>query len=198
MPIHIKGSGGLIEAPEINVGSDGLITATASAKKTTLKLSSAHDADFIPGNIVKNKTIFGLTGDYMGVLFKTCVVKTGTQTQYITLPEDVTAGMNGIVAISVTSPDRNSGTPGFFTCGIYVAKHLSETIGGTVMRCYLRDGTYTSGSNMAVQMSEDEITLSKDENGACRFEIGQMYYSGTTFQLKTYADTDYTITVIGF
>lgn len=58
-------------APRISVNSSGLITASvlnqngymsAGNKVSNLSLSSAHDSDFVPGNIKKGVNIFGVTG----------------------------------------------------------------------------------------------------------------------------------------
>lgn len=69
MPILIKGSGGAQKAPTINVSSSGLITATAGKKSVTKQLSSADCSSFRPYNILKNKTIFGITGTVSQKLF---------------------------------------------------------------------------------------------------------------------------------
>lgn len=62
MPILIKGSGGAQKVPEISVKGTGLITATAGNKSATHQLSSADDSNFNPHSILKNRTVFGLTG----------------------------------------------------------------------------------------------------------------------------------------
>lgn len=61
-----------LPAPTISVNSSGTITATeklssagyynTGSKSTTLKLSSAHDSDFVASNIKKGVSIFGVTG----------------------------------------------------------------------------------------------------------------------------------------
>lgn len=61
-----------LPSPTISVNSSGTITANVNlsnagyyatgSKSTTLKLSSAHDSDFVAGNIKKGVTIFGVTG----------------------------------------------------------------------------------------------------------------------------------------
>lgn len=53
-------------APEIIVNSSGLVTATAGSKSATHQLSSTDDSNFVPKNIAKGVTIFGVTGTMSG------------------------------------------------------------------------------------------------------------------------------------
>lgn len=53
-----------LESPTIRVDSTGLITATANGLSATHYLSSNNDTDFLPKNIAKGKTIFGLEGQF--------------------------------------------------------------------------------------------------------------------------------------
>lgn len=63
-----------LATPTISAASNGTITATVNqqsagyigtgSKSGTLKLSSAHDSDFIPANIKSGVNIFGVTGTY--------------------------------------------------------------------------------------------------------------------------------------
>lgn len=65
-----------LPSPSISVNSSGTITATESlsnagyygtgSKSASVKLSSAHDSDFVAGNIKKGVTIFGVTGTLEG------------------------------------------------------------------------------------------------------------------------------------
>jgi len=188
MPIHIKGSGGMTEAPEILVGSDGLITAKAGAKETTLQLSSAHDPDFIPSNIKKGENIFGLLGEYVGAIITTITCTSSKANNYLTIPADKVAGFSGIISIDVTSPKKMSGSSDVFTHGLFVSKYISETISGTTMHGYLGvSGVYSPGTDS--YMVDEEIVLSKEANGD--YHLGLSGYA-------TYPNTTYTLTVIGF
>lgn len=188
MPIHIKGSGGMTQAPEIQVDSNGLVTAKSGSKETTLQLGSAHDPNFIPGNIKKGETVFGLLGEYAGVLLTTFTVK-GNGKTYLTIPEEKLEGMNGVVAVDVTSPKKETGSDGVFTDGLYVARYLNETISGTVLHCYASGNGYYI-PNVETNRLEAEVTLSKESSGDYRLEVGGSY--------QTLSTTTYTITVIGF
>lgn len=65
-----------LATPTISVATTGTITAQVNQtsagymatgnKSSTLKLSSAHDAQFIPANIKNGVNIFGVTGTYQG------------------------------------------------------------------------------------------------------------------------------------
>lgn len=94
MPIHIKGSGGSLSTPIIEVSSGGTITAKAGFKETSVKLSSEHDADFVPENIKHGTTIFGVKGTLGYLPYEATAAGTGTNSISFT----VNATLNNVLA----------------------------------------------------------------------------------------------------
>lgn len=82
-----------LPAPTISVSSSGTITATENlssagyyntgSKSATLKLSSAHDSDFVAANIKNGVNIFGITGTYEGGTPEYFRIKNGSTNDYM-------------------------------------------------------------------------------------------------------------------
>lgn len=59
---QITGTREDFDTPSLSINANGLVYSTANHKYNAATLSSSHDPDFLPENIKKDVTIFGVTG----------------------------------------------------------------------------------------------------------------------------------------
>ncbi len=59
---QITGTREDFDTPSLSISDSGLVYSTANHKYNSTTLSSSHDPDFLPENIKKDVTIFGVTG----------------------------------------------------------------------------------------------------------------------------------------
>lgn len=149
MPIHIKGSGGIVkqgtqEAPSIVVNDSGLITATAGGLSATHQLTTQSGQTITPN--INNQIIPNgryLTGDQIiegDENLKSSNIKSGVSI----------FGIDGELDVGITLPPLNA--PGS-AADLRSGKELIDANGNTIT------GSVTSRTNSSVTTSNNVVTI---------------------------------------
>ena len=170
-----------LPSPKISVNSSGTITATETlagagyydigTKSATLKLSSAHDPDFVASNIKKGVTIFGVAGTLSATPTVQFDFRNPSEIYYsdsyddIRLPfTNVEAGTTknhlvGLAADSLYSPDGNTKFGLFFPSDNSGAKGSLVTYYDGKYRSYKLNISWSADGCIAFDLSSLSSSL---------------------------------------
>lgn len=174
-----------LPSPTISVNSSGTITANENlssagyyatgSKSATLKLSSAHDSDFVSSNIKQGVTIFGVTG----------TLATPAQPVRETLDRtDVSVNIGGATIRLSQNVKELISISGHFEGSEYLWSIGYPTNSGSTTDLYCRDDSDStiSGTIRDFELSGREILISNASfyraggtDGGSRFDNVHLY-----------------------